>query len=250
MLNGCEIARDCGANWKYTFLPSGSGSEVTHEAVLKVEGKKKAFVDKKMTPDIAIVDPELSQTMPPRLAACSGVDALAHAIECYDSKKANQLVKALALEAYRIIKDNLQRAVAGDKEARANMALGAMTAGLAFGNSGTALGHALSYPLTNEGIPHGEAVAMVLPYVLEFNGFDSDVTTEVKQIIKDVNLGADFKQDINDMAKIVMEDTRHLENNPRQVTYEDVVNIFRKIKNESSNTGCGQGKPALSVNQG
>jgi alcohol dehydrogenase class IV len=153
---------------------AGTGSEVTHESVLKVEGKKKAFVDEKLTSDIAIVDPDIIKTMPQRLAASSGIDALAHAIECYDSKKSNTLVKILASEAYEIIKDNLRKAVEGDEKAIENMALGSLMAGMAFGNSGTALAHALSYTLSNEGIPHGEAVAMVLPYALEFNGFDVD----------------------------------------------------------------------------
>ena len=152
---------------------AGTGSEVTHEAVLKVEGKKRAFVDEKLTPDVAIVDPELMKTMPQKLVASSGIDALAHAIECYDSKRSNLLVKTLAFEAYGIIKDNLRKAVEGDEKAIENMALGSLIAGMAFGNSGTALAHALSYPLSNEGIPHGEAVAMVLPYALEFNGFDA-----------------------------------------------------------------------------
>ena len=95
---------------------AGTGSEVTHETVLKVEGKKRAFVDEKLTPDVAIVDPELMKTMPQKLVASSGIDALAHAIECYDSKRSNLLVKTLAFEAYRIIKNNLRKAVEGDKK--------------------------------------------------------------------------------------------------------------------------------------
>lgn len=208
---------------------AGTGSEVTHEAVLKVEGKKRAFVDEKITPNIAIVDAELMKTMPQKRVASSGIDALAHAIECYDSKRSNLLVKTLAFEAYGIIKDNLREAVEGDEKAIENMALGSLIAGMAFGNSGTALAHALSYPLSNEGIPHGEAVAMVLPYALEFNGFDPNVIKEVKGILKDLKLDREVKGDINEMAKVVMEDKKHLSNNPREVTFEDVVNIYKKI---------------------
>ena len=208
---------------------AGTGSEVTHEAVLKVEGKKRAFVDEKLTPDVAIVDPELMKTMPQKLVASSGIDALAHAIECYDSKRSNLLVKTLAFEAYRIIKDNLRKAVEGNKKGIENMALGSLIAGMAFGNSGTTLAHALSYPLSNEGIPHGEAVAMVLPYALEFNGFDAGVIKEVKGILRDLKLGREVKGNIEEMARIVMEDKKHLSNNPREVTYEDVVNIYEKV---------------------
>lgn len=208
---------------------AGTGSEVTHEAVLKVEGKKKAYFDEKLMPDVAIVDSDLMKTMPQKLIASSGIDAIAHAIECYDSKRSNSLVKTLAYKAYEIIKDNLRRAVEGNKEAIERMALGSLMAGMAFGNSGTALAHALSYPLSNEGIPHGEAVAMVLPYVLEFNNFDAVVIKKVKGIIRDLKLGREVKGDIKEMASVVMEDKRHLSNNPRDVSYKDVLNIFRQV---------------------
>ena len=150
-----KVGMDLGKLKLMLPTTAGTGSEVTHESVLKVNGKKKAFVDKGLTPDIVIVDPNLTMTMPPRLTAISGIDALAHAIECYDCKRNNPLVRALAFEAYAIIKNNLRKAVADDIEARINMALGSLMAGMAFGNSGTALCHALSYPLSNEVIPHG-----------------------------------------------------------------------------------------------
>jgi len=209
---------------------AGTGSEVTHESVLKVNGKKKAFVDENLIPDIAIVDPNFMKTMSPKLIASSGIDALAHAIECYDSRRSNFLVKSLAFKAYEIIKDNLRNAVDGNEKAIENMALGSLMAGMAFGNSGTALAHALSYPLSNEGVPHGEAVAMVLPYALEFNDFDARVIKEVKEIIGDLKLGREIKGDIEEMARVVMEDEKHLSNNPREVRYEDVVDIYEKIR--------------------
>jgi alcohol dehydrogenase class IV len=209
---------------------AGTGSEVTHESVLKVEGKKRAFVDENLIPDVAIVDPNLMKTMPPRLVASSGIDALAHAIECYDSRRSNFLVKNLAFKAYEIIKNNMRNAVAGDEKAIENLALGSLMAGMAFGNSGTALAHALSYPLSNEGIPHGEAVAMVLPYALEFNDFDTGVIKEVKAILRDLELGRAIKGDIEEMARVVMEDKKHLSNNPREVGYEDIVEIYEKIR--------------------
>lgn len=225
-----KVSMDLGEPKLMLPTTAGTGSEVTHESVLKVGGKKKAFVDKKLTPDIAIVDPNLTMTMPPNLTASSGIDALAHAIECYDCKTNNPLVKTLAFEAYAIIKSNLGKAVANDREARINMALGSLMAGMAFGNSGTALCHALSYPLANEGVPHGEAVAMMLPYALEFNDFDKDVVTEIRRIISDVGLtsGFRFKGDIRRMAEIVIKDTRHLSNNPRKVTLEDIIRIYEK----------------------
>ncbi len=214
---------------------AGSGSEVTHESVLKVEGKKKAFVNEKLIPDIALVDPELTYSMPKKLTACSGIDALAHAIECIDSKRSNIFTRAIAEEAYKIIKANIKSAVAGDEKARDKMSYAALLAGIAFGNSGTALAHAISYPLSNAGVPHGEAVATVLPAVLDFNEFDAELSSEIKQIIKDVGIGANIPENIEELSKTVMKDKRHLENNPKPVTIKDVMGIYH----ESSNTGSG-----------
>ena len=212
---------------------AGTGSEVTHESVLKVDGKKKAFVEAGLTADVAIVDPDLCQTMSKRLTASSGMDALAHAVECSESRKSNPVAKTLALEAYNIVKDNLMQAVKGDTQAMVNLSLGSMMAGMAFGNSGTTLGHALSYPLSNRGIPHGEAVAMVLPYALEFNGSDPAFARKLRRFVRTIELRWDSRWDAHAMATEVMEDKRHLGNNPVEVTFKDVLGIFEKMKNES-----------------
>jgi alcohol dehydrogenase class IV len=212
---------------------AGTGSEVTHESVLKVDGKKKAFVEAGLTADVAIVDPDLCQTMSKRLTASSGMDALAHAVECSESKKSNPIAKTLALEAYNLVKDNLMQAVKGDTQAIVNLSLGSMMAGMAFGNSGTTLGHALSYPLSNRGVPHGEAVAMVLPYALEFNGSDPAFAKKLRKFVRTIELRWDPGWDVHEMAAEVMEDKRHLGNNPVAVTFADVLGIFEKMKNES-----------------
>lgn len=209
---------------------SGTGSEVTHESVLKIEEKKRAFIDRRLTPDVAIVDPELSLSMPPGLAAATGMDALAHAIESYESRKSHPLVKTLAFEAFKLLKENIGKAVKGDKEAWINMSLGSLVAGMALGNSGTTLGHALSYPLSNRGVPHGEAVAMVLLYALEFNGAAPALKREIREIVELTKPKWDAKWDIQEMSREVMDDERHLSNNPRQVMYEDVLEIFRRMK--------------------
>ena len=85
---------------------AGTGSEVTHESVLKVDGKKRAFVADKLVPDVAVVDPSLMMSMPKRLIASSGIDALAHAVESYDCQRGNVLTKGLAHLAYSLIKEN------------------------------------------------------------------------------------------------------------------------------------------------
>ncbi len=209
---------------------AGTGSEVTHESVLKVDGKKKAFVEARLTADVAIVDPNLCQTMSKRLATSSAMDALAHAVECHESRKSNPIARTLALEAYNLVKDNLMQAVKGDTQAMGNLSLGSLMAGMAFGNSGTTLGHALSYPLSNRGIPHGEAVAMTLPYALEFNGSDLVFAKQLRKLVRTIEFQWNPRWDVNEMALEVMQDERHLGNNPVEVTFEDVLGIFEKMK--------------------
>lgn len=212
---------------------AGTGSEVTHESVLKVEGKKKAYVDEKLTPDMAIVDPSLMLTMPRRLMASSGIDALAHAIESYQSKRGNELTRTLAYKAYSLIKENIKKALSYDKNAISNMALASLMAGMAFGNSGTTLAHALAYPLSNQGVPHGEALAIVLLPALKFNSVEKSIISEVREIIEYTGLPTSFKGDSYEMAKLVMEDERHLSNNPKNVAFEDVVKIYEQIAKET-----------------
>mgnify|MGYP006269575403 CR=1 FL=1 len=217
------------------MLPTtaGTGSEVTYESVLKVDGKKRAFVDAGLIADVAIVDPNLCQPMSKRLTINSGMDALAHAVECYESKRSNLIAKTLAFDAYNLIKDKLLKAVRGDVQSMVNLSLGSLMGGMAFGNSGTTLGHALSYPLSNRGIPHGEAVAMMLPYALEFNGADPALIKKLRKLVRTVEFRWDPSWDVNQMAAEVMEDKRHLGNNPVEVTFKDVLGIFEKIKKES-----------------
>lgn len=211
---------------------AGTGSEVTHESVLKVDGKKKAFVEAGLTADVAIVDPNLCQTMSKRLAISSAMDALAHAVECHGSRKSNPIARILALEAYNLVKDSLMQALKGNTEAMVNLCLGSLMAGMAFGNSGTTLGHALSYPLSNRGVPHGEAVAITLPHALDFNGSDSAFARKLQKLVRTIEFQWDPRWDTHEMAMEVMQDERHLGNNPVEVNVEDVLAIFEKMKNE------------------
>jgi alcohol dehydrogenase class IV len=211
---------------------AGTGSEVTHESVLKVDGKKKAFVEAGLVADIAIVDPNLCQTMSRRLATSSAMDALAHAVECHGARKSNPIARTLALEAYNLVKDNLMQALKGDVQAIVNLSLGSLMAGMAFGNSGTTLGHALSYPLSNRGMPHGEAVAMTLPYALDFNGSDPAFARKLQKLVRTIEFRWDPGWDAREMAMEVMQDERHLGNNPVEVAFEDVLAIFEEMEDE------------------
>jgi len=224
------VGADLGLYKMMIPTTSGTGSEVTHESVIKKGGKKAAIVKESLLPHIAIVDPELSMSMPLSLAISTGLDALAHAVECYESKSSNYLVRVIAGEAYKLIRDNFKEAVRGTEKAQINMSLGSLMAGMAFGNSGTALGHALSYPLSNRGVSHGNAVAAVLPHALIFNKADPELVEDIKEVVNSVTIDWDFSWDIDEMTNEVMQDDRHLSNNPIYPSYEDIVAIFRKLE--------------------
>lgn len=167
---------------------AGTGSEVTSVAVVTdTENNIKVGISNNfLRPAIALLDPELTLRLPPYVTACSGIDALVHAVEAYLAKDykyiqaegdilfqgSAPISDTLALRAIELISEHLITAVQqGDNlEARSNMLLGSLLAGLAFSNAGTAIAHALAYPigvLANS--PHGEVTGLLLPYSIAFN---------------------------------------------------------------------------------
>lgn len=150
---------------------AGTGSECTHFAVVYVEGAKYSLAHECLMPSYALIDPELTDNMPPRLTAVSGFDAIAQAIESYWSVGATKESKDFAKRALPLLLGSLERAVNNpDQTARLNMASGAYLAGKAINISKTTGPHALSYALTsNYGIPHGHAVALTLGRFMELN---------------------------------------------------------------------------------
>jgi alcohol dehydrogenase len=173
---------------------AGTGSEVTSVAVLTdTENNVKAGIsDNYLRPEVALLDPELTIGLPPYVTACSGIDALSHAVEAYTAKNyqyieaegsilfqgAQPISDALAIEAIKLIAANLTLAVqqGSNVEARGNMLIGSLLAGMAFSNAGTAAAHALAYPIGGlVKSPHGEVTGLLLPYVMKFN---SGVETE------------------------------------------------------------------------
>jgi len=150
---------------------SGTGSEVTRFAVIRYENTKKAISSDLIIPDIAIVDPMLTVTLPPRVTAYTGLDALSHAVEAMISTLATPFTDALALTAIRDIFRYLKRAYknGGDLEARYHMSMAATLAGLSFNDPKVLLAHSIGQtigPVYN--LPHGLSVAVTLPYVLDF----------------------------------------------------------------------------------
>ena len=151
---------------------SGTAAEVTINYVITDVEKNRKFVcvDPHDIPIVAIVDPDMSASMPTGLCAATGMDALVHAVEGYITKGAWELTDMLHLKAIEIIGRSLRSAVAGDYAGREAMSLGQYIAGMGFSNVGLGIVHSMAHPLSAVyDIPHGKACAMLLTVVLKFN---------------------------------------------------------------------------------
>ncbi|MBV4430066.1 iron-containing alcohol dehydrogenase [Clostridium tyrobutyricum] len=153
---------------------AGTGSEVSKFSIITDTDRKikMLIANDLLIPKVAILDPKLTLMMPPSVTAATGMDAFTHAIEAYISKASQRTSDLYAIKAIELISRNLAKAVlkGDDLEARENMMVGQMYAGLAFTNSSTALVHSMSRPLgAYYGVPHGLANALLLPEVMKFN---------------------------------------------------------------------------------
>jgi alcohol dehydrogenase len=153
---------------------AGTGSEVTWVAVITDEEHhyKMTLLDQRIAPEVAVLDPDLTLSLPPGITAATGMDALVHAIEAYTCKASNPISDALALRAVALVAGALPVAVkdGSNREARSDMLLASLLAGLAFGNADVGAVHCLGESLGGlYDTPHGVACAVFLPYVLEFN---------------------------------------------------------------------------------
>ncbi len=242
---------------------AGTGSEVTPIAVLsdKADHLKKGIVSEHLYASVALVDPELTVGLPPRVTAFTGMDALAHVLEAYTNKFAQPFVDTFALEGIRLIGANIRRAVAvgGDLQARYAMSLGSLYGGMCLGSVNTAAAHALAYPLGGTfDVPHGVATSLLLPHVVEFNlpscpekfahvatalgKQTTELTAEraarlavegLVEVVRDIGIVSRMR-DLNipedaipGMADAAMKVTRLLENNPRILQRADAEAIYR-----------------------
>jgi alcohol dehydrogenase len=215
-----------------------------------------------LLPDVAVLDAGLTLGLPPTVTAMTGVDAMVHAIEAYTSRhQKNPLSDNLARQALELLSRNIRTAVheGQNLEARENMLLGACLAGQAFANAPVAAVHALAYPLGGHyHIPHGLSNSLVLPAVLEFNQQEaSELYAELAEIvvgepvvgsvearsaalieamrvlIDDVSLPATLQlagvdeHSLEMLAEDAMLQQRLLVNNPREVSYDDALAIYR-----------------------
>src|SRR5699024_3719063 len=173
---------------------AGTGSEATDVTVITNNRNKEKMMIKQLAflPNAAIVDPLLTMSAPKKVTAATGVDALSHAIEAYLSKLAHPMTNMLALSGIKLIINNLLKAYedGNDLEARENVSLGSLQAGMAFGNASVCLVHGLSRPIgALFHVPHGFSNAMLLPAVLEFSKDDCiDRLADIGRVFADENV--------------------------------------------------------------
>jgi len=241
---------------------SGSGSEVTQFAVLKVGGKKRSIISRNIVPDSVILDPALTASMPPKLTANSGVDALSHAVEAVLSMDASPLTDALAFQAINLIARNIRTAYreGSNMEARSAMHLAATVSGIAFTNARLVVGHSISQtfaPIYN--IPHGQSCAMALPYAMEFYlsttperlasiaiamdestvGLGAEEAAKkavrtVRKLVEDLDIPLSLKEvgvpeeKLSMLAELCVKDWPR-PNSPRPLTKEAVLEVFERM---------------------
>ena len=200
----------------------GSGSEVTKISVLKVNGMKKSFHDDKQLADVAIVDSHFIEDSPLEIIRNSAIDAAAQCSEGYDSKNGNPLTKFLCNHAFELLEEGIMKM---DKE---KIVFGSLISGLGFGNSSTTLGHALSYVFSNEGCNHGHALAFTTLIAHKFNS--SVYAERFEKIVKKLDFQKiHLNQNLDNAAKIIFSDRKHLDNNPRTVTEKNIVDLLKSI---------------------
>ena len=214
---------------KKILIPTtfGSGSEVTRISVLKINNKKQSFHDDELLADISIIDSNFLKNTPSNIYRNSAIDACAQATEGYDSKIANNYTKFLCLKGFDFLEDGI---INKNSE---KLAYGSLLTGLGFGNASTTLGHALSYPFSNEGISHGHALAFTTTIAHKFN--NSKFYERFQKLVKLLNFPSiNLEQDLESAANTIMTDRKHLDNNPRNVSKSDLLDLLidiKKIKN-------------------
>ena len=240
---------------------SGTATEVTAFSVITDYAAKIKYplADFNITPDIAIVDPELAETMPQKLVAHTGMDAMTHAVEAYVSTIADNFTDPLALKAIEMVRDNIKKSYDGDKDARSEMHDAQCLAGMAFSNVSLGIVHSMAHKIGGVfHVPHGCANAILLPSVIEFNSVecsdryakiakmlelegnnDKELTKSLVKLIRDLNAelnipktfkeyGVDeeeFKANLKYMSENAVLDACTA-TNPRKVNTELIEKIY------------------------
>lgn len=233
---------------------AGTGSEATlNSIIIDIEdGVKKAIISSAFLPDIAVLDPALTVTLPGHLTASTGVDALCHCLESLISVNASQMSEIYSRRGIQLILENIKRAVYNPTDIAARFALlvGSFCGGVALAMAGTTAVHALAYPLGKRGVPHGVSNSMLLLEIMKFNAkaceqkllslnTGSKTSEEfldfLADIIKELPIPKKVKQfsitidELDNLASEAMEQTRLLNNNPIPLTYGDVRKIYSTL---------------------
>ena len=265
-----DLLKDSSIAKKFTktvMIPTtcGTGSEATCNAIVAIpeQESKQGIVNNCMIPDYVILDSNMIAKLPPKIIAATGVDALAHVVECFTSKKATILSDTYAKEGACKIFHNIRRAYnnADDMNAKSEMMIGAFYGGVAITGSGTTAVHALSYPLGGKyHIPHGVSNAILFAHVMEFNkdacserlatlcdavypelssksvSEKADyIIKEIAGIVKDTNIPTSLEEfgvkpeDINFLVEAGSQQTRLLVNNCKELSLDDIRYIYKKV---------------------
>lgn len=263
-LFGIDLINQKGKWFACMPTTAGTGSEVSPNAILldEKDSLKKGVVSQYLIADAAYIDPKLTWSVPAKITAETGMDALTHCIEAYTNKFAHPIVDMYALQGIKLIANNIFKAVTdgNNVESREAMALGSMYGGLCLGPVNTAAVHALSYPLGGEfHISHGLSNAILLPSVMKFNytanpkkyadiaiafgakrgttdeetalnGVDYITNLSIKCGIPTSLTEIGIPQEaVSRMAKAAMKVQRLLKNNPREVTETDACDIYNNL---------------------
>ena len=241
---------------------AGTAAEVTINYVITDVEKRRKFVcvDTNDIPEVAVVDPEMMESMPAPLTAATGMDALTHAIEGYITKGAWEMTDMFHLEAIRLISANLRDAVKNDPDGRKGMALGQYIAGMGFSNVGLGVVHSMAHGLSAlYDTPHGVACAIILPTGLEFNaecsgekyreiaramgveGVDAMTQAEyraaainaVKKLSEDVGIPANLKVILKEEDVAFLTESAYADacrpGNPRDCDKADIEALYRSL---------------------
>lgn len=244
---------------------AGTGAEATPNSIILVPERslKIGIVSPHLLPDAVILDPLLTLGLPPAVTASTGMDALAHVVECYTSKKGNAFSDLYALEGIRLIARSIRRAFTHgqDADARQDMLMGAYWGGVCIATSSTTAVHALAYPLGGTfHVPHGLSNAMLLPAVMDFNrvgnearfaamaramglnvgGLSDAKASErfvdaLRQLNADLGISSDLKsvgvkpEQLDALVDGAAKVTRLLDNNPRAMTRADLRAIYEQL---------------------
>jgi len=243
---------------------AGTGSEVTFTAVFtNRRTKAKGGINSELLfPSIALLDPQLTISLPPEVTAATGMDAFTHAVESVTSRSSTVFTEALALTTVRLISEYLRRAVfhGDDIEAREKLLLGSLLGGMALADAGVGAGHALAYPLGGSyRIPHGLANAVLIPHVMEFNlpaalrqfamiacamgepvegisdrAAGAFAVEAVRLLCKDIGIPSSLldlgipRSDIPSLVEGALKVRRPVENNPRTLGVEEATEIYEQ----------------------